>query len=89
VLLADHQTTGGYPKIATILDCDLDRFAQRRAGDRLRFQAVPPEVAIRLAREAATERARDLARLAAPRGGLAHRLRTQNLIGGVTGGQDG
>lgn len=89
VLLADHQTTGGYPKIATILDCDLDRFAQLRAGDRLRFHAVRPEEAIRLARDAASERARDLARLAAPRGGLSHRLRTQNLIDGVTGGQDG
>jgi allophanate hydrolase len=89
VLLADHQTTGGYPKIATILDCDLDRFVQLRAGDRLRFHAVPPEEAIRLARDAAAARARDLALLAAPRGGLSHRLRTQNLIGGVTGGQDG
>ena len=30
VLLADHQTTGGYPKIATVLACDLDEFVQLR-----------------------------------------------------------
>jgi allophanate hydrolase len=89
VLLADHQTTGGYPKIATVLDCDLDRLEQLRPGDRLQFHAVTPEAAVRLARDAATARARDLAQVSIPKGGLAYRLRTQNLIGGVTGGRDG
>src|SRR4029079_18626285 len=37
VLLADRQTTGGYPKIATVIGPDLHRLAQRRPGDRLRF----------------------------------------------------
>lgn len=89
VLLADHQTTGGYPKIATILDCDLDRFVQLRAGDRLRFHAVPPEAAIGLAREDDSERAAYVRKLATPLGGLSHRLRTQNLIGGVASARDG
>lgn len=46
VLLADHQTTGGYPKIATILSCDIDRFAQLRNRDILRFQSIDPSAAI-------------------------------------------
>jgi allophanate hydrolase len=50
VLLADHQTTGGYPKIATILDCDLDAFAQLRPNDALKFKLVTPGQAIAVAR---------------------------------------
>lgn len=53
VLLADHQTTGGYPKIATVLDCDLDGFVQLRPGNRVVFEAVNPQRAIGLARTAA------------------------------------
>jgi len=37
VLLADHQTTGGYPKIATVISCNTDRLAQFRAGQAVRF----------------------------------------------------
>ena len=40
VLLADHQTTGGYPKIATVVSADLGLVARRRPGDALRFTAV-------------------------------------------------
>jgi biotin-dependent carboxylase-like uncharacterized protein len=50
VLLADHQTTGGYPKIATVLDSDLDAFVQLRPRDALRFEAVTPDQAIGIAR---------------------------------------
>jgi len=89
VLLADHQTTGGYPKIATILDCDLDRLVQLRAGDPVRFQSVSAEVAIGLARAANEERRAYLQSIAAPRGSLTHRLATQNLIGGMTTGREG
>lgn len=53
ILLADHQTTGGYPKIATVLDCDLDALVQLRPGDALRFQPVTPAQAIGLARATA------------------------------------
>lgn len=49
VLMADHQTTGGYPRVATVLDADLDGFAQLRPGDRVRFQLVTPEQAAAIA----------------------------------------
>jgi 5-oxoprolinase (ATP-hydrolysing) subunit C len=53
ILLADHQTTGGYPKIATVLDCDTDSLAQLRPRDPLRFTPVSPRQAIDIARSAA------------------------------------
>ncbi|MDO5371400.1 biotin-dependent carboxyltransferase family protein [Paracoccus sp. (in: a-proteobacteria)] len=53
ILLADHQTTGGYPKIATVLDCDLDAFVQLRPRDRVVFRPVTPEAATAIARTAA------------------------------------
>ncbi|MBV9051327.1 MAG: biotin-dependent carboxyltransferase [Hyphomicrobiales bacterium] len=40
-LLADRGTTGGYPKIATIITADLSRFAQTQAGGRIRFASLP------------------------------------------------
>ena len=40
VLMRDHQPTGGYPRIATILSGDLDRFAQMRPGTELMFRPV-------------------------------------------------
>ncbi|HTD28641.1 MAG TPA: biotin-dependent carboxyltransferase family protein [Xanthomonadaceae bacterium] len=40
VLLADAQTVGGYPRIGHVIDADLPRLAQRRAGQHLRFVAV-------------------------------------------------
>jgi allophanate hydrolase len=79
VLLADHQTTGGYPKIATILDYDLDAFVQLRPGDPVAFRAVSPETAIDIARAAALDRTVSFK----PRGTLAQRLWSENLIGGV------
>ncbi len=37
LFLADHPLTGGYPVIAVVLDDDIDRAAQLRPGQRLRF----------------------------------------------------
>lgn len=37
VLMADSQTTGGYPKIATVIDADVGRLAQVRFGGQVRF----------------------------------------------------
>lgn len=42
VLLADSQTVGGYPKIATVIYADLPRLAHMKPGSRLRFQLVSP-----------------------------------------------
>lgn len=41
VLLAAHQTTGGYAKIATVAGADLWLLGQARPGDTVRFRAVP------------------------------------------------
>lgn len=40
VLMRDHQPTGGYPRIATVVTADLDRFAQLRPGSEVRFLPV-------------------------------------------------
>ncbi|WP_299651467.1 biotin-dependent carboxyltransferase family protein [uncultured Tateyamaria sp.] len=40
VLMAESQTTGGYPRIGTVLPCDLPRVAQAPAGASLQFQFV-------------------------------------------------
>ena len=40
VLLADHQTTGGYPRLAQIISVDFAALAQLRPGQTLRFQEV-------------------------------------------------
>ena len=46
VLLADGQTVGGYPKIATVITADLPRLAHLRPGTRVRFEAVTHEQAL-------------------------------------------
>lgn len=63
VLLADAGTTGGYPKIATMISADLPRFVQNRPGSEVRFEIVSQAAAIAAAREQA-------AMLAAVLGGL-------------------
>jgi biotin-dependent carboxylase-like uncharacterized protein len=40
VLMRDRGTSGGYPKIATVISADLGRFAQIQAGRPFRFEAV-------------------------------------------------
>jgi allophanate hydrolase len=50
VLMADHQTTGGYPKIATMISADHDAFAQLRPRHPVRFRAVTVEHAVARAR---------------------------------------
>jgi allophanate hydrolase subunit 2 len=55
VLLADHQTTGGYPKIATVISADIRVMAQRRPGDVVKFQAVSVAEAQREAQRAKRE----------------------------------
>ncbi len=48
VLLADAQTVGGYPQIATVITVDLPLVAQLKPGDRPRFKVVTPCEARRL-----------------------------------------
>ncbi len=42
LFLADHPVTGGYPVAAVVLDADVDRAAQVRPGQAVRFRLVPP-----------------------------------------------
>lgn len=51
ILMADCQTVGGYPKIATVIAADLRRLAQATPGQPIRF-AVVDAAAARQAREA-------------------------------------
>lgn len=45
VLMADHQTTGGYPRIGHIITAHLPKFAQLRPGDKFRFTRTGIETA--------------------------------------------
>ena len=40
VMMADRQTTGGYPKLGCVITADLPLLAQLKAGDRVRFRPV-------------------------------------------------
>ncbi|HEX3259275.1 MAG TPA: biotin-dependent carboxyltransferase family protein, partial [Pseudonocardia sp.] len=40
VFLADHPVTGGYPVVAVVVDADVDRAAQIRPGQSVRFRTV-------------------------------------------------
>lgn len=66
-LMAEHPTTGGYPRIGQVAAIDLPRLAQRRPGDTVRFAAIDVDEAQTryLAREHELERlcARIAARL--------------------------
>ena len=53
VLLADCQTVGGYPKIATVIHADLRRLGHLLPGQTLRFTAVTIDEAIAARRSAA------------------------------------
>ncbi|GGH88651.1 antagonist of KipI [Pullulanibacillus pueri] len=48
ILLADRQTTGGYPKIGQVITVDLPKIAQLKPGDKVRFQKVSQEEAQQL-----------------------------------------
>ena len=58
VLMAERQTTGGYPSVGEIMTVDLFRFAQARVGQTVRFIPVSVEVAqegiVRLEKEMKT-----------------------------------
>jgi allophanate hydrolase subunit 2 len=51
VLLADRQTTGGYPKIATVISADLPPLGRLPIGARITFERVSMARASELRRE--------------------------------------
>ena len=86
LLLADHQTTGGYPKIATVISADIPVVGRRKPGDLVRFAAVNVAEAERLRCDQEAAFKALVAGLAPlkPAGGLdAARLLDANLISGV------
>jgi len=62
ILFMDQQTTGGYPKIATVIAAELAAVGQLRPRDRIRFE----EVSLGAAREALLEQERLIATLREP-----------------------
>jgi allophanate hydrolase len=57
VLMVDNQTTGGYPKMATVISADIPVMARRKPGRAVRFVAVDVHEArmLRKQQEAAVE----------------------------------
>ena len=51
ILFVDQQTTGGYPKIASVIAADMHRIGQLRPRDEVRFSAVSIPEAIDALRE--------------------------------------
>jgi antagonist of KipI len=48
LLMADHQTAGGYPVVATVISASMPIAAQLLPGDELRFEEITIEAALRL-----------------------------------------
>ncbi len=89
VLMADRQTTGGYPKIAHVIGADLGALAQKRPGDFITFESVTWEQAFAARSDRARMIAAGVALMALARDELsAEFLLAQNLIGGVVGARD-
>lgn len=51
VLMKDAQTTGGYPKIATVIQADLGLLAQKRPGQKVKFELISVKKAIQASNE--------------------------------------
>jgi antagonist of KipI len=51
IMMADRQTTGGYPKIGVAITPDLDYVGQAKPGDKLRFEMISLDRAHRLYRQ--------------------------------------
>jgi allophanate hydrolase len=79
VLLADHQTTGGYPKIATVISSETDRLAQMRSGQSVRFAAMSGLDALANVRKFLSQKDKYLTQIAVARGSLDQRLMRENL----------
>jgi len=54
ILFVEHQTTGGYPKIANIISADLHRIGQLKPRDKINFSFVSVDEAYKLRKEIET-----------------------------------
>jgi biotin-dependent carboxylase-like uncharacterized protein len=92
ILLADRQTTGGYPKIATVISADIPALGRMTPGARIAFEAVDIEAAEAAARQLAANIAAMAASLAPVRREAAidpTRLMGENLVSGVVSAREG
>jgi allophanate hydrolase len=64
VLMVDNQTTGGYPKIATVVSADVPLLARRKPGRRVHFVEVDVHEAVRLRREQEAALAHEISAIA-------------------------
>jgi biotin-dependent carboxylase-like uncharacterized protein len=83
ILLADHQTTGGYPKIATIISSDINRLVQFRSNQSVKFVLINSNEALQKTRKFLDMKEKYLQKISTSRGTLEQRLMSENLIGGV------
>jgi biotin-dependent carboxylase-like uncharacterized protein len=92
VLLADRQTTGGYPKIATVISADLPALGRIRAGAKIGFEQVSIEEALGLRRKLVQEMD-ELTERVVPvtynEAEISARLLNSNLISGAVDAQHG
>ncbi len=51
ILFCEQATTGGYPKIANVIQADMFRLGQLKPGDRFHFREVSIDEARRIWRE--------------------------------------
>lgn len=82
-LLADHQTTGGYPKIATMISADQDSMAQKRVADIVTFTKIEVDDAIAIARKRHLHVETMKKEIVSNRASFIHKLWSSNLISGV------
>ncbi|MDB4838972.1 biotin-dependent carboxyltransferase family protein [Amylibacter sp.] len=83
ILLADHQTTGGYPKIATVISSDINRLVQLRSNQNVEFILINSNEALQKTRKFLDMKEKYLQKISISRGTLEQRLMSENLIGGV------
>lgn len=84
VLLADRQTTGGYPRIVTVITADHAALVQRPTGAPLRFELVERDEAVAALLEQRERLARVVRQLPPVAVLPGADLLTANLISGVT-----
>ena len=83
ILLADHQTTGGYPKIATVISSDINRLVQLRSNQNVEFIIINSNEALQKTRKFLDMKEKYLQKISTSRGTLEQRLMSENLIGGI------
>ena len=83
ILLADHQTTGGYPKIATVISSDINRLVQFRSNQSVEFILISSNEALQKTRKFLDMKEKYLQKISISKGTLEQRLMSENLIGGV------